>query len=188
MCIFYSTVFLFVFSSEMQLIPFLARRRTLLLLVKALVKECDFKCGSCGFNLDYPHWNHIDKVGHVACLWFLWIYSFSILLLECGLCGFLNFNNIQCVLFLAFVDLYKSLFLKSTCDMVLMWLHVDWLLIYTLKSQSNLSFKANFRDGCEEWQDSFVEGHSIGYQVWFWICSNEFFSFCSASKVSVLLP
>ena len=187
MCIFYSTVFLFVFSSEMQLIPFLARRRTLLLLVKALVKEWDFKCGSCGFNLDYPHWNHIDKVGHVACLWFLWIYSFSILLLECGLCGFLNFNNIQCVLFLAFVDLYKSLFLKSTCDMVLMWLHVDSVSTYAFKSQSSLSYKPNFRGGSKEWADFFTEGHLIGYQVWFCICSNKFFSFCSASKVSVLL-
>ena len=29
------------------------------------------------------------------------------------------------LIFLAFVDLHMSLFLKSTCDMVLMWLLVD---------------------------------------------------------------
>ena len=151
------------------------------------VKECGFKCGSCGFNPGYPHWNHIDKVDNVACIWFMWIYSFLILWLECGLCGFLNFNNILCGLFVAFVDLYKLLFLKSTCDMVLMWLHVDSVSIYTLKSQSSLSFKPNFRGGSEEWADSFTEGHLIGYQVWFCIRSNKFFSFCSASKASVLL-
>ena len=153
----------------------------------SLVKECGFKCGWCGFSPDYLHWNHTDKVGNVACIWFMWIYSFLILWLECGLCGFLNFNNILCGLFVAFVDLYKSLFLKSTCDMVLMWLHVDSVSIYTLKSQSSLSFKPNFRGGNKEWADSFAEGHLIGYQVWFCICSNKFFSFCSASKVSVLL-
>ena len=101
-----------------------------------LVKECGFKCGWCEFNPDSPHWNHIDKVGNVACIWFMWIYSFLILWLECGLCGFLNFNNILCGLFVAFVDLHKSLLLKSTCDMVLMHLHVDSVSIYTLKSQS----------------------------------------------------
>ena len=37
---------------------------------------------------------------------------------------------------MAFVDLYKLLFLKSTCDMDLMWLHVDSVSIYILKSQS----------------------------------------------------
>ena len=62
------------------------------------------------------------------------IYSFLILWLEYGLCGFLNFNNILCRLFVAFVDLYKSLFLKSTCDMVLIWLHVDSVSIYIEKS------------------------------------------------------
>ena len=41
----------------------------------ALVKECGFKFGWCGFNPDYPHWNHIDKVGNVAFIWFMWIYS-----------------------------------------------------------------------------------------------------------------
>ena len=67
--------------------------------------------------------------------------------LECGLCGFLNFNNILRGLFVAFVNLYKLLLLKSTCDMVLMWLHVDSVSIYTLKSQSSLSLKPNFRGG-----------------------------------------
>ena len=46
---------------------------------------------------------------------------------------------------MAFVDLYKLLFLKSTCDMVLMWFHVNSLSIYTLKSQSSPSLKPNFR-------------------------------------------
>ena len=64
--------------------------------------------------------------------------------LACELCGFFNFNNILHGLFVASVDLYKSLFLKSTCDMVLMWLHVVSVSIYTLKSQSSLSFKPNF--------------------------------------------
>ena len=50
-------------------------------------------------------------------------------------------------LFVAFVDLSKSLFLKPTCDMVLKWLHVDSVSIYTLKNQSSLSLKPNFRDG-----------------------------------------
>ena len=122
----------------------------------------------------------------MACIWFMSIYSFLILWLECGLCGFLNFNNILYGLFVAFVDLYKLLFLKSTCDMVLMWLHVNSVSIYTLKSQSSLSFKQNFRGGSKEWTDSFT-GHLIVYQVWFCVCSNKFFSFCSASKVSVLL-
>ena len=80
----------------------------------------------------------------------MWIYLFLILWLEGGLCGFLNFNNILCELFVAFVDLYKPLFLKSTCDMVLMGLHVDSVSIYTLKSQSSLSFKPNFRGGSKE--------------------------------------
>ena len=132
-------------------------------LLGTRVKKCGFKCGSCGFNPGYPHWNHIDKVDNVACIWFMWIYSFSVLWLECQLCGFLNFSNILCGLFVAFVDLYKSLFLKSTCDMVLMWLHVDSVSIYTLKSQSSLSFKPNFRGGSKEWADSFTEGHLIGY-------------------------
>ena len=79
------------------------------------------------------------------------------------------------------------MFLKSTCHMVLMWLHVDSISIYTLESQSSLSFKANFRGGSEERADSFTERYLIGYQVWFCVCSNKFFSFCSASKVSVLL-
>ena len=35
---------------------------------------------------------------------------------------------------MAFVDLFKSMFLKSTCDMVLMWLHLDSVSTYTLKS------------------------------------------------------
>ena len=113
----------------------------------------------------------------MAYIWFMWIYSFLILRLECGLSGFLNFNNILCGLFVAFVDLYKSLLLKSTCDMVLMWFHVDSISIYTLKSQSSLSFKPNFRDGSKEWADSFTKGHLIGYQVWFCICGNKFFSF-----------
>ena len=107
--------------------------------------------------------------------------------LECGLCGFLNFNNILYGLFVAFVDLYKLLFLKSTSDMVLMWLHVDSVSIHTLESQSSLSFKPNFRGGSVKWADSLTEGQLIGYQVWFCICSSTFFSFCSASKVSVLL-
>ena len=64
---------------------------------------------------------------------------------------------------------------------------MDSVSIYTLKSQSSLSFKPNFRGGSKEWADFFTEGHLIGYQVWFCICSNKFFSFCSASKVSVLL-
>ena len=46
---------------------------------------------------------------------------------------------------MVFVDLYKSMFLKSTCDMVFMWFHVDSVSIYTLKSQSSLSLKPNFR-------------------------------------------
>ena len=71
-----------------------------------------------------------------------------ILWFECGLCGFVNFNNILCGLFVAFVD--KLLFLKSTCDMVLMRLHVDSVSLYTLKSQSSLPFKPNFRGGSEE--------------------------------------
>ena len=123
----------------------------------------------------------------MGCIWFMWIYSFLILWLECGLCGFLNFNNILCRLFVAFVDLYKSLFLKWTWDIVLMWIHLDSVSIYTLQSQSNLSFEPNFRGRSEEWRDSFAEGHLIGYQVWFCICSNKFFGFCSASKISVLL-
>ena len=48
---------------------------------------------------------------------------------------------------MAFVDFYKPMFLKSTCDMVLMWFHVDSVSIYTLKSQSSLSLKPNFRGG-----------------------------------------
>ena len=117
----------------------------------------------------------------------MWVYSFLMLRLECGLCGFLNFNNILCGLFVASVDLYKLLFLKWTCDLALMWIHVDSVSIYTLKSQSSLSFKPNFRGASEEWADSFAKGHPIGYQAWFCICSNKFFSFCTASKVSVLL-
>ena len=39
---------------------------------------------------------------------------------------------------MAFVDLYK-LCLKSTCDMVLMWLHVASVSICILKSQSSLT-------------------------------------------------
>ena len=59
----------------------------------------------------------------VACIWLMWIYSYLKLWLECGLCGFLlNFNNILFILFVAFVDLYKLLFFKWTCDMVLMWI------------------------------------------------------------------
>ena len=59
----------------------------------------------------------------VACIWLMWIYSYWKLWLECGLCGFLlNFNNILFRLFVAFVDLYKFLFFKWTCDMVLMWI------------------------------------------------------------------
>ena len=59
----------------------------------------------------------------VACIWLMWIYSYLKLWLECGLCGFLlNFNNILFRLFVAFVDLYKLLFFKWTCDMVLMWI------------------------------------------------------------------
>ena len=112
-----------------------------------LVKEWSFKCGWCGFSPDYPHWNHIHKVGNAACIWFIWVYSFVILWLECGLCGSLNFNNILCGLFVAFVDLCKSLILKPTCDMGLIWLHVDSVSIYTLKSQSSLSLKPNFRGG-----------------------------------------
>ena len=157
------------------------------LAVVTQAKECGFKCGWCGFNPDYLHRNHIDKVGNVAYIWFMWIYSFLIVWLECGLCGLLNFNNILCGLFLAFVDLYKSLFLKSNWDMDLMWLYVDSVSIYTLKSQSSLSFKPNFRDGSKEWADSFPEGQLIGYQAWFCICSNKFFCFCSVSKVCVLL-
>ena len=42
-------------------------------------------------------------------------------------------------------DLYK-LCLKPTCDMVLMWLHVDSLSIPALKSQSSL-IEINFRGG-----------------------------------------
>ena len=61
---------------------------------------------------------------------------------------------------------------------------MDSVSIYTLKSQSSLPFKPNFRGGSEEWAHSFAEGHLIGYQVWFCICSNNCFSFCSASKVS----
>ena len=64
-------------------------------------------------------------------------------------------------IFVAFVDLYKSLFLKWTCDMILMCIHMDSILIYTLKSWSSLSFKPNFRGGSEEWADSFAEGHLI---------------------------
>ena len=102
----------------------------------------------------------------------MWIYSFLILSLECGLCGNLNFNIILYELFVAFVDLYKSLLLKSTCDMVLLWLHVNSVSIYTLKSQSSLSFKPSFKGGSKEWADSLAEGHLIGYQIWFCICSN----------------
>ena len=67
--------------------------------------------------------------------------------LEYGLYGFLSFNNMLCGLFVAFVDLYKSMFLKLTCDMVLMWFHMDSVSIYTLKNQSSLSLKPNFRGG-----------------------------------------
>ena len=81
------------------------------------------------------------------------------------------------------MDLYRSLFLKSTSDVVLMWLHVDSVSIYTLKSQSSLSFKPDFSGGSKECADSFAEGHLILYQVWFCICSNKFCSFCSTSKV-----
>ena len=152
------------------------------------VKECGFKCGWRGFNPDYPHWNHIDKVGNVACIGFMWIYPFLLLWLECGLCGFLNFNNILCGLFVAFVDLYKiNIFEINLWYGFNVWLHVDSVSIYTLEKQSSLSFKPNFRGGSEEWADSFAEGYLIGYQVWFCICSNKLFSFCSASKVSVLL-
>ena len=42
-------------------------------------------------------------------------------------------------------DLYK-LCLKSTCDMVLMWLHVNSLSIPALKSQSSL-IEINCRGG-----------------------------------------
>ena len=45
-----------------------------------------------------------------------------------------------CGLFAAFVDLS----LKSTCDMVLMLLHVDSVSISALKSQSSLT-ETNFR-------------------------------------------
>ena len=38
-----------------------------------LVKKYGFKCGWCGFNGDYPHWNYIDKVSNMAYIWFLWI-------------------------------------------------------------------------------------------------------------------
>ena len=78
-----------------------------------------------------------------------------------GLCGYIDFyycslnvayvNSLMstiytvCGLFVAFVDLYK-LYLKSTCDIVSMWLHVDSVLISTLKSQSSLS-ETNFRGG-----------------------------------------
>ena len=86
----------------------------------------------------------------MACIGFMSIYSFLILWLECALCAFLDFNNILCGLFVAFVDLFKLLFLKSICHMVLMWLHVDSVSIYTLKRQSSLSFKLNFRGGSEE--------------------------------------
>ena len=75
------------------------------------------------------------------------VYSFLILWLECELCGFLNLNNILFGLYVAFVDLSKSLFLRLTCDMVLKWLHVDSGSIYKLKSKSSLSLKPNFRDG-----------------------------------------
>ena len=131
-----------------------------------------------------PHWQS-SQCG----LYLVYVdyYSFLILWLECGLCGFLNFNNILYGLFVAFVDLYKSSFLKWTCDMVLKWIYVNSVSIYTLKSQSSLSFKQNFRGGSKEWTDSFTEEHLIVYQVWFCICSNKFFSFCSASKVSFLL-
>ena len=54
---------------------------------KSLVKECGFKCGWCGFNPDYPHWNYIDKVSNMDCIWFMCIYSF---LIYCGL-------NVDCV-------------------------------------------------------------------------------------------
>ena len=40
-------------------------------------------------------------------------------------------------LFVAFVNLCILLFSKSTCDMALMWLHVDSVLICTIKSQSS---------------------------------------------------
>ena len=73
----------------------------------------------------------------MACIWFMCIYSFLILWLECGLCGFLNFSNMLCELFVAFGDLYKFLFLKSTCNMVLMWFHVNSVSIDTLRSQSS---------------------------------------------------
>ena len=117
----------------------------------------------------------------------MWICSFLVLWLEYGLRGFVNFNNMLCGLFVAFVNLCKSLFLKSTCDMVLMCLYLDSVSVYTLKSQSSLSFKPNFRVGSKEWADSFAKGHLIGHQVWFCICSNKFFSFYSESKVYVLL-
>ena len=40
---------------------------------------------------------------------------------------------------------------------------MDSVSIYTLKRQSSLSFKLNFRGGSEEWADSFAKGHLIGY-------------------------
>ena len=49
--------------------------------------------------------------------------------------------------------------------MVLMWLHMDAVSIHTLKNQSRLSFKPDFRDGSKEWANYLVEGHLIGYQI-----------------------
>ena len=49
------------------------------------------------------------------------------------LSGFFNFNNTLCGLLVAFVEFY-TLFLKLTCDIILMWLHVDSVSISTLKS------------------------------------------------------
>ena len=114
-------------------IPLLSFKQYLL----TFVHECGFKCGWCGFNPDYPHWSYIDKAGSVACIWFMWIYWFLRVWLECGLCGFFNFNNTLCGLFVAFVDFYTLLPFKSTCDMVLMRLHVDSISVSISKSKSN---------------------------------------------------
>ena len=46
----------------------------LIIIAVTLVKQCGFKCGWCGFNPDYPHWNYTDKVGNVVRIWFMWIY------------------------------------------------------------------------------------------------------------------